>query len=142
MCLRRKRKGALKYGGSFKLTELPLIKLPEEHELIGFFESEPELLDTDDIPWVYNEVKFTTKRGEDEVVVKIYASSGEFSVLWKNTDRQLLAMKLIHLEKITVELQHNDEFLTVVGMYSDYAVMLKLRLKPVVAVEFEQQEII
>ena len=119
-----------------------MIELPEEHELIGFFESEPELLDTDDIPWVYNEVKFTTKRGEDEVVVKIYASSGEFSVLWKNTDRQLLAMKLIHLEIITVELQHNDEFLTVVGMYSDYAVMLKLRLKPVVAVEFEQQEII
>ena len=50
-----------------------MIKLPEEHELIGFFECEPELLDSDVKPWCYNELKFTTVRGEDEVEVKIYA---------------------------------------------------------------------
>jgi len=37
-----------------------LLELPEEHELIGFFESEPDLLDTDVKPWIYNEVRFTT----------------------------------------------------------------------------------
>ena len=47
-------------------------------------------------------------------------------------------MKLTDLDKITINLQSNDEFLTAVGMISDNSVMVKLRLKPVVAVEFEQ----
>ncbi len=32
-----------------------MLLLPDEHELIGFFEAEPELLDTD-VEWAYNEL--------------------------------------------------------------------------------------
>lgn len=116
-----------------------MIELPEEHELIGFFECEPELLDTDVKPWLYNEIKFTTKRGDDEVIVKICASFGEFSISWKKNGNQLITMNLIDLDRVTVEIQQNDEFLTATGMYSDQAVMLKLRLKPRVEVEFKQE---
>ncbi len=116
-----------------------MISLPEEHELIGFFEVEPVLLDGDVKPWVYNELTFTTQRNEDEITVKICASYGELSVNWKKNGKQLLQLKLIDLDSINVEMQKYDEFLTAAGMFSDHAVLLKLRLKPEVAVEFEQQ---
>ena len=116
-----------------------MITLPEEHELIGFFECEPELLDSDVKPWCYNEVKFSTVRGEDEIAVKIYASFGEITINWKKSGIQILHMKLIDVQHLTVEMQHRDEFMAVVGSYSNRSMLLKLRLKPLVAIEFEQQ---
>ena len=57
-----------------------MLSFPDEYELIGLFESEPELFDGEDKPWAYNELKFTTVRGDDQVVVTIYPPSGKLTV--------------------------------------------------------------
>ena len=119
-----------------------MIDLPAEYELIGFFECEPELLDADVEPWVYNVIKFTVKKGEDEVLVKICASYGELGISWLKAGAQVITLNLVDLDKISVEMQHGDEFMVALGQYNDHAVMLKLRLKPIVAIELEQQFIL
>ncbi len=118
-----------------------MISFPEEFELMSLFESEPELLDGSDKPWIYNEVKFTAIRGDDKIVVQIYASFGQLSISWEKNGNQQLRIKLIELDKITVEKQYRDEFLTAVGTYADKSVLLKLRLKPSISVEFEEQRV-
>lgn len=129
------------YAGRSVSKGVTLLSLPEEYELISFFEVEPELLDNDETPWLYNELKFVTTRGEDEVVVKIYAAIGEFSVDWKQSGRSIIKMKLTELDSLTIEMLKNDEFLSVSGMFSDHSVFLKLRLKPEVAIEFDHESI-
>jgi len=42
-------------------ADMPI--LPEDYELIGFFEAEPEVLDPG-VPWLYNILTFATVRGE------------------------------------------------------------------------------
>ena len=108
------------------------MKLPEEYEFIGFFESEP-------IFSSYHEVQFFVKRGDDEVAVDIYAPSGKFKITWKNSDRQLISMKLTQLDFISIDSLSKDELLTVSGTFSDGSIILKLRLKPFVSVEFDQR---
>ncbi len=116
-----------------------MLSLPNDHELIGFFEAEPELLDGNAMPWIYNELKFTTIRGEDKVIVNIYASFGELSVNWIKSGKQLIKLKLIELDSLNIELQSNDEFLTATGKFLDQAVLLKVRMKPDVSIEFAQE---
>ena len=70
------------------------------------------------------------------MVVNIYASSGELTVSWIKSGKQLIKLKLIELDSLNIEMQSNDEFLTAAGMFSDHAVLLKIRLKPDVAIEF------
>ena len=47
-------------------------------------------------------------------------------------------MTLIELDSIRIEMQHNDEFLLASGVVADHTALLKLRLKPEVAIEFTQ----
>ena len=47
-----------------------MLDLPEHHQLIGFFESEPHLLDPEMAVWEYNELTFNTSRGDDQVQVR------------------------------------------------------------------------
>nr|WP_315468684.1 hypothetical protein [uncultured Undibacterium sp.] len=118
-----------------------MISLPENHELIGFFEIEPRIVGPDTIPWEYQELTFVTQRGDDEVIVIIGASFSEFSISWRRLGKQLIQMTLIQLDSIRIEMQHNDEFLMASGVVADHTALLKLRLKPEVAIEFEQLHI-
>ena len=118
-----------------------LISLPENHELIGFFEAEPLITGSDTIPWEYQEFTFVTQRGDDEVIVRIGASFSDFSLSWRRLGKQLIQMTLIELDSIRIEMQHNDEFLMASGVVTDHTALLKLRLKPEVAIEFEQLHI-
>jgi hypothetical protein len=117
-----------------------MLELPEEHELIAFFECEPQLLDTE-VVWAYNELRFTTVRGSDKVVVEISAGWGELSVSWERDGQQLAWLKLINLEKLQVEMQRDDELLVTTGTHGDQNATLILRLKPVVAIKFKQEPV-
>jgi len=116
-----------------------VLTLPENHELVGFFEAEPELLDPDIESWAYNELKFIANRGEDTVSVRISPAFGDITVIWKKSDMQLINLKLTEIKNITVEMQYEDEFLTASSVLSEHVILLKLRLKPFVAIEFEEQ---
>ncbi len=118
-----------------------MLDLPEKHELIGFFECEPELAEPDFDSWTYNELTFTTLRGPDKVVAKIEAGWGSLSIKWEKAGQRLVWLTLVNLENLAVEMQKDDEFLVATGTHADQAVMLKLRLKPAVAIEFKQENL-
>lgn len=118
-----------------------MLELPEEHELIAFFECEPELADPEVDSWAYNELKFTTVRVPDKFVVEVAAGWGELSVSWERSGQQLVWLKLINLEQLKVEMRKDDELLVATGTHGDQSAMLILRLKPVVAIKFRQEPV-
>ncbi len=115
-----------------------MLELPEEHELIAFFECEPQLADTE-VVWAYNDLRFTTVREPDKVVVEIAAGWGELAIRWEKAGQQLVWLKLINLEKLGVEMQRGDELLVATGTHGDQNATLILRLKPFVSITFEQE---
>jgi hypothetical protein len=52
---------------------------PDDHELVGFFEAAPAVLDPD-APWRYNTLDFTTERQGILVRCRIKPSYGDISV--------------------------------------------------------------
>ncbi|WP_462172226.1 hypothetical protein [Pseudoalteromonas xiamenensis] len=111
---------------------------PENHELIGLFESEPILTDPKQEHWFYNQLTFHTQRGDDELTVKINGCYGDLSILWKQSSRELMNFKFEKLSSMEVEMQTKDEFLTAIGSFADFEMLLKLRLKPQIAIELKQ----
>ncbi len=118
-----------------------MLELPDEHELIAFFECEPELSDTEFDSWAYNELRFTTVRESDKVVVEISAGWGELSISWERDGRQLVWLKLINLEELALEMQRDDELLVATGTHADQNATLILRLKPAVAIKYGQEPV-
>ena len=116
-----------------------MLSLPDDYKLIEFFEAEPELLDGEAKPWIYNELKFTTIRGKDKLIVTIYPSFGELTINWVKSGEQLIKLKFIELDSLYVEIQKNDEFLSAVGIVLGQSMLLKLRLKPNISIEVSQE---
>ncbi|MEP2652176.1 MAG: hypothetical protein ABJH06_09275 [Paraglaciecola sp.] len=111
---------------------------PENHELIGLFECEPILTDPEQEHWFYNQLIFHTVRCDDALTVKINGCYGDLSILWKQGSRELMSFKFEKLSSLEVEMQTNDEFLTAIGSFYDFEMLVKLRLKPQVAIELKQ----
>ena len=55
---------------------------PEEYELIGFFETEPEVLNPG-IPWAFNELIFRTESLNGTLVARMTAGSELLNLEWK-----------------------------------------------------------
>ena len=110
----------------------------EMEDLIGLFESEPNGEYSDDTPWQYQQVSFLTKRDNETLSVQISESIGEIKILWRNELKILTKISLTDMDSFSVHTQKSDEFLSVNGALGDYAISLKLRLKPCISVEFNQ----
>ena len=52
---------------------------PNDHELMGFFEAEPTILDPG-VPWIYNVLDFSTRRNGIEVRARITPASGALAL--------------------------------------------------------------
>lgn len=112
-----------------------MLELPEEYELIGFFECEPQLADKQ-IPWCYNNLIFTLSREQDIVRCEITPSYGELKLSWKQNGLQRADFQLNHLKGLSVHLGAHDEYMTVTGEGTEPSVIMKLRVKPFVSIEF------
>lgn len=111
-----------------------MLVLPEEFELISFFESEPSLA-TPDAPWCYNSVRFEVRRDKDTVVCELEPAYGEMKILWEQDGVPRINCKLNKLANMSVHIAKGDEHMVVTGLGKNPATILKLRLKPYVAVE-------
>jgi len=111
-----------------------MLELPEEYELIGLFECEPHLASRD-TPWAYNSITFKTFRGNDYLFCKIEPDVGELVFIWTVEGIQRAHIKINSLKSISVHLDKNDEFLIASsGEYSPKQ-LLKIRIKPYIAIE-------
>lgn len=113
-----------------------MLTLPEEHELIGFFEAEPELASAD-TPWFYNQLTFRIQRGSDRITCQIEPAYGELRIWWEQEKMSRVNFKLNRVESISVHVARNDDHMVVSGKDMHPFTLLKLRLKPHVAFEFE-----
>jgi hypothetical protein len=115
--------------------EANVLSLPEEFELISFFESEPKLADPK-IPWVYNNLKFETQRGSDRLLCEIEPAYGEMKIHWERDGVMLANLELNNLSALTVHIAKGNEYMIVDGIGDDPATLLKLRTKPFICIEF------
>ena len=108
--------------------------LPESHELVGFFEVEPHVLDAD-IPWAYNTLTFNTIRGEDEISCVLVPGYEELKLEWKRGSSLLARIHLVDIIALNLKTQGEEEFL-IAGFRSSHLREFKLWLKPNVAIEW------
>ena len=114
-------------------VRLPTDPFPAKHELIGFFECEPEVLDPG-IDWFYNRLTFTTARGQDKVQCVIEPSSMILRVWWWRGDQELVSLAANWVSGLEIDKQQQREVL--IASFSEERQLLPLRiqLKPSVHV--------
>jgi hypothetical protein len=78
------------------------MRLPEQHELIGFFGSEPRLADLD-VPWTYNRLTFSTEAGSDTIEVDVSPGFDHLRLLWRQDQATRLDLDLNNVEWLAVE---------------------------------------
>lgn len=116
----------------------PGIELPQDWELIGFFECEPELAyeGTEDYGWLYNTLTFTTQRNQDRLSCTIDPSYGEMQIDWSREGVSLVQLKLCYGKRLTVHSEGGREFMRVEFEDSSYLLPLILQLKPTIQIEW------
>ena len=78
------------------------MKLPEPHELVGLFGSEPRLADRG-VPWAYNRLTFSTSLEADDVRVEVSPGYGHLSLTWRQGDETRAVLELNNVESLAVE---------------------------------------
>lgn len=106
-----------------------MIRLPENQELISFFECEPTVLDVG-VPWEYNHLEFRTLRGVDEFLASIEPGYETFDLTWRRDGRELVHLTLEHVVSLQVEMSPVSETLIVQARRGDSCSEMRLQLKP------------
>ena len=112
-----------------------MLELPEEFELISFFECEPTL-GAPGVPWVYNSVTFQTERGKNRIRFHIEPDFGELEFSWSQAGTQRVNLKINNLSSIQIHIAKDNEYLVASSGAVNPHQLLKIRLKPDVAVEW------
>jgi hypothetical protein len=113
---------------------------PEDYELIGFFESEPTILDRD-VPWFYNRLTFETVRGVDRIVCDIEPGYGQLVLSWDREGLSVARFSLSEIASLHLTSARGEEFLT--AKFAREGILdFKLFLKPYVQVEWGNQQVL
>ena len=107
---------------------------PEEYELLGFFESEPQSTDRD-VPFFYNRHTYNYRRGSDSVVCSIEPGYRQIDLTWRRDDVELASFALRDIHSVAIDGAPGDESMTV-HFLSDELADFVLFLKPSVRVEW------
>jgi hypothetical protein len=113
---------------------------PPDYELVGFFETEPTILDRG-VPWFYNRLTFTTVRGEDRIVCDIEPGYRQMVVSWDRHGQSVARFALAEVESLHVTSEPGVEYLTAKfkrpGLRD-----FKLFLRPYVQVEWSNEQVL
>ncbi|HSZ91762.1 MAG TPA: hypothetical protein VK822_20575 [Acetobacteraceae bacterium] len=102
-----------------------VLTLPEDYELIAFFEAEPELLDPA-VPGLYNTLTFVSVRGGLEVCCKISPSYGHLTLRLKMAGEDLPNVDIGCVDRIRLESRNGREaLLATIDRDNDFVLQLK-----------------
>jgi hypothetical protein len=81
-----------------------MIDLPDEHELISFFQTLPSLADPQE-PWAYNHVTFRSRSEDDraEVTFEMSPSYAVVKITWEERGRNRAHLLLDHVGTLSVD---------------------------------------
>ncbi len=106
--------------------------LPEEWQLLSFFETEPILGDAD-LPWPYNSLIYDLERDADSIHCELRPSYERLWLVWNREGTEILHLDLNWVSGITIETGGDRELLT--ATFRDtFLLPLELQLKPSVTV--------
>jgi len=116
----------------------PGIQLPQDWELIGFFECEPTLAYEGDADygWQYNTLTFETTRGKNRVRCTIDPSYGELGIEWERDSIPLVQLRMCYGKRLTVHSDSGREYMRVTFDETSFLLPLILQLKPSVHIEW------
>jgi|APSaa5957512535_1039671.scaffolds.fasta_scaffold137209_1 hypothetical protein len=107
---------------------------PDEHELIGFFESEPALVDTE-VPWLYNCLKFTYSNETEKIICEIEPSSRSMIITWNRSGNQIARFEMLNTKGLKIEGTKTPILKAIFDEKSDQ-MDFELCLKPFVSVKW------
>jgi hypothetical protein len=107
---------------------------PEEFELVGFFESEPEVSERD-VPRFYNRHTYRYRRDKDSVVFEIEPASGEIDMTWRTDACEVASFALRRVSGQWVKGAPGEEFITAKFSQEGLSDFI-LWLKPTVRVQW------
>ena len=116
--------------------ELRGIALPQDWELIGFFEAEPALSDPEDAWALNNYIGFHTECEDNAVECLISPLHGDLAINWSQHGREILSLTSSYARKIVLNSKDGVESMTVHYDEADVMRPLVLQLKPTVFVSW------
>ena len=84
--------------------------IPEEHELLSFFEVEPTLLDKNS-PYYYNQITYDVHSEGEHVKVELSPSYDELIITWKQRDITRFHWKFENIEQFSIEKSSKGEYI-------------------------------
>ena len=97
----------------------------EDYELLGFFEQEPKLLDTD-LTWPYNDSLYEVAQGEKTLSVAICPAYKDIRLIIKEMSSVVFELEAMGVEDIQVLRLKNQEVLEI-KINNQQTVILKLK---------------
>jgi len=104
--------------------------LPDQHELIDIFGTEPRLSDPG-VPWSYNCLTFVVDRGSDRVVCEISPGYKAVRVNWLRDGTELVRLDLAGVDKVATETERGKEGV-LFSFLDERLLSLRLQLRPIV----------
>ena len=104
-------------------------KIPEQHELISFFECEPTVLDPR-VSWAYNHLEFRTTRGCDDFLAIIEPGYETLKLAWRRDGREIVNLNLERVCRLELEMSLRREVMIIGFRPSVGVTELRFQLKP------------
>ncbi len=108
---------------------------PKNHELISFFEVEPEVTDTD-VVWFYNYLAFRGDEGGIKYAVAMHPSMGEVTIRIGEEGDPVVNLSLAEVEAMRLHEGPSGAFMILEFLPGSKRGVLKLRLRPKPAIEW------
>ena len=112
-------------------------QFPEDYELVGFFEVEPEVLDKD-VPWAYNELTFHSSSSNGDLITKMVTGSELMNIRWLQNGSEVLNIDLKGVLSLVIGSPTNEyEINTLVASFRGSNVSkLFIKLRPYISVKW------
>lgn len=112
---------------------------PEEYELIGFFEVEPEISDRD-VPWFYNRITFKYKKDSDYLICAFEPGYNQIDIAWEKDNIEVASFSLREINNISISTEPMKEYMEI-NFKSNEILDFILQLKPCVHIFWGNREL-
>ena len=89
-------------------------EIPEEHELMSFFEVEPIKVDKDStFPFYYNILTYVVTNDQERIEVNISPSYGDIEIFWEQEKKLKFNWRFYDIKTLKIEKKDNLECLKI-----------------------------
>ena len=113
-------------------------EFPELYELLGFFESEPDITDRD-VPIHYNRLAYRTVRGENKIYCAIEPAYGQIVLIWESAEKLVASLNLEQVFGLRVVSERGIEKIVATFAPKTKLLDFEFQLKPSIHIKWGNQ---